>query len=373
MDYVRAATATFTEAPFNNIDALVFCQIFYPKLEVVLDGDGVSRLNAGYRVRDFWRNEYADEMFCDEITDRDNIKFFAEIAASRRFRDIKISNLVAETTASDEKQFAACRFGIDEETDFVCFRGTDGSLLGWKEDFNLSFMKEVPSQGEAVDYINRFYGPGSEGEGRKLYIGGHSKGGNLAVYGGIKCDPSIHDRILGIYSLDGPGFRDEVVDELHNTPGREKLNIIKIVPQSSVIGMLLQNQGEYFIIHSKAVGIMQHSAYTWQMLDDDFQYVDNMSHSGELVDRTVHEWLMNATDEERERFSSALFDTLFANDINTVHDLKHLTPSAVAGILRELKDMDEPTQETVRSMLKGLARAGFEASIGQLRQGDDPE
>ncbi len=360
-EHIRKNHSTFAEEPFTEVDSLMLCQLFYARWEAVLDGEGVDRLASNYTIRDFYKNEYDDLQFCDAITDEDNMAFCAAAAASKRFRDIKVKNLVAETSTEKIKQFAAVTYELDENTDYVCFRGTDGSLTGWKEDFELSFMDEISSQNEAFKYINRFYGPGSAGEKKNIYIGGHSKGGNLAVYAALCCNPEIHSRIIEVFSHDGPGFCDKVLDRLKMIQDESHIRINKTVPQSSIIGMLLQSDVDMKIIKSNAIGgILQHSAFSWVIEDGEFIRLDTLTYSGEYMNRTLHDWLESAPPERREVFTNALFDILMDNEIHTIHDLKRLSPVKILGIMDSINELDDETKEALMLMFKTLMASAFE-------------
>jgi hypothetical protein len=381
IEYVKNAHKTFAEEPFCPIDSLVLCEIIYVKIEAVLDGllghtpvdddndptyTGAS--NADYSgmvltVKDFYKAEYFEGMFSDAITDDDNLALLTSVAASRRFRDLTVKNVVMEFDEEKELQFAACCFEIDADTDYVAFRGTDGTLIGWKEDFNLSFMDEVPSQKLAVKYFEKYYGKGSAGENKRIYTGGHSKGGNLAIYGLLMSgedEPTdgndIKNRVITAFSHDGPGYRDEVLEELEKRAELFEVNIDRTLPQSSVIGILMESNEDYKVVKSESIGIFQHSAYSWQVDPEerDFVYLDKLSRGGEFHDRTIHTWVAGATDEQRETFVNVVFGVLLDNDINTLHDLKRLSPGQVKALIETFKGMDDEETEIVKSLLRAL-------------------
>lgn len=362
-DYVRQAHQSFREKPFNNVDSLVLCQIFYAKLETVLDGEGLNKLSSGYAVKDFNKAEYYDEMFNDHISDPQNYDFMREVVASKRYRDLKVKNVVAEQSDEYAKQFAAACFEIDENTDYVCFRGTDGSMSGWKEDFEMSFRREVPSQKAAVEYINRLYGPLSKGRKKSIYIGGHSKGGNLAVYGGVMCNQKIHDRIKRIYSHDGPGFRDEVSAKIVEITERDHLNIVRHIPQGSIVGRLLEHGGDFTVVKSTALGIMQHAAYSWEIEGDDFVKMSSVSRGSELTDRALSNWLIEATDEQREEITGLIFDTLHENGIDSVRDLKSINSAKFMAIMKSLESIPEEKKETAEKLLRMLLLSAIKEAI----------
>ncbi|MDO4383452.1 MAG: DUF2974 domain-containing protein, partial [Eubacteriales bacterium] len=273
---------------------------------------------------------------------------------------------------SCEKQFGAMIFELDKDRDFVAFRGTDGSMMGWKEDFNLSFMNEVPSQQEAVQYLERNYGSANRrGRNRKLYTGGHSKGGNLAVYSALRCSPEVQERILGAYSLDGPGFRDEVQVLLDEAASESGIPIIKLVPGSSVVGMLMQNNNNYQVIQSDGTGIMQHIAYSWQVEEGDFIYLEEIDGSGKFMNRTVHDWLLTVDDEKRRIFINTIFEVLEENGVETLQDLKAKSFTELAKMIASLRNLDEEERAVVGGVLKALAVSAVPKFRRRKRDSDD--
>ena len=252
----------------------------------------------------------------------------------------------------------------------MAFRGTDGSMLGWKEDFNLSFMNEVPSQSEAVEYLERNYGPGNrKGRNRRIYVGGHSKGGNLAVYATLMCSPEVRSRILGAYSLDGPGFRDEVQEELDRIQAKSDVAITKLVPRTSVVGMMMQNSSDYQVVQSDAIGIMQHFSYSWQVQDSDFVYLEEIDTGGKYMNRTVHDWLQSVPDEKRKVFINSLFDVLAEHQVDTLQDLKEMSLTDMAKMIASLRNLEEEDRAVVADVLKSLAGA----ALPKFRRKDSPK
>lgn len=362
IDYVKRTSATFQELPFNAVDSLVLSQLSYVRLEFALPEEkGVrSWFYKGHTLGEFFRNEYFDRIFFDGISDSENMELMAYMTASRRFRDLRIRNIVGDFDKSCEKQFGAMIFELDGNTDFVAFRGTDGSMMGWKEDFNLSFMNEVPSQQEAVQYLENHYGNSNRrGRNRRFYVGGHSKGGNLAVYSALRCSPEVQERILGAYSLDGPGFRDEVQVLLDGAEAKSNIPIIKLVPGSSVVGMLMQNNDNYQVVQSDGTGIMQHIAYSWQVEGNDFIYLEEIDGSGKFMNRTVHDWLLTVDDEKRRIFIDTIFDVLEENGVETLQDLKAKSFTELAKMIASLRNLDEEERAVVGGVLKSLAGAAI--------------
>lgn len=372
LDYVKNTTRTFEEMPLNPVDSLVLSQLSYARLEFAepKPENLPDRLRRGVTVADFFRNEWFEKIFCDGISDSDNMNLMAYAVASRRYRNLKIRDIVGDFDKSSEKQFGAMIFRLDANTDFVAFRGTDGSMLGWKEDFNLSFMNEVPSQSEAVEYLERNYGPGNrKGRNRRFYVGGHSKGGNLAVYAALMCSPEVRSRILRAYSLDGPGFRDEVQEELDRIQEKSEVAITKLVPRTSVVGMMMQNSSDYQVVQSDAIGIMQHFSYSWQVQDSDFIYLEEIDTGGKYMNRTVHDWLQSVPDEKRKVFINSLFDVLAEHQVDTLQDLKEMSLTDMAKMIASLRNLEEEDRTVVADVLKSLAGA----ALPKFRRKDNPK
>lgn len=362
IEYVKRTSETFQELPFNAVDSLVLSQLSYARLEFALPEEkGIrSWFYKGHTLGEFFRNECFDRIFFDGISDSENMELMAYMTASRRFRNLRIRNIVGDFDKSCEKQFGAMIFELDENTDFVAFRGTDGSMMGWKEDFNLSFMNEVPSQQEAVQYLESHYGNANRrGRNRRFYTGGHSKGGNLAVYSALRCSLEVQERILGAYSLDGPGFRDEVQGLLDAAEAENRIPIIKLVPGSSVVGMLMQNDDNYQVVQSDGTGIMQHLAYSWQVEEHDFIYLEEIDGGGKFMNRTVHDWLQTVDDEKRKIFIDTIFDVLEENGVETLQNLKAKSFTELAKMVASLRNLDEEERAVVGCVLKSLAGAAI--------------
>ena len=365
IDYVMNTKSTFDRLPLNSVDSLVLCQLSYIKFENVIDERNIScSASDKRRIRDFYKSEFFDKMFCDSISDEKNMMLFAAAAASPRFRDIIIKNISVDFNPKIEKQFAAMTFVIDKNTEYVAFRGTDGTLIGWKEDFNMAFTDVVPSQSQAADYIDRNYGKKMLfAQPKRIYIGGHSKGGNLAEYGALMSKPEIHKNIIEIFSHDGPGFRQDVLLKLEDVKKRDGLKINKQVPQSSLIGMLLQSQVEYRVVKSTSTGLMQHSAFSWQIDGNDFVYKENLAYGGEFFDKTMQDWLVMIDDDERKLFVDSVYEILTKNNINTYADVKNLSPKQIKAIYDDFSEADDEKKKVTAMVIKSLIKIAFKTAL----------
>ncbi|MDO4393799.1 MAG: DUF2974 domain-containing protein [Bacillota bacterium] len=357
IEYARICSKTFEEEPFNRMDALVLSQLAYTKYEAAADIVGDSQ-----PLRDWYRGEYFDVYFSDGMTDDQNREMLAAAVASRRYRNILLCNLVSTTDESTGEQFAAMTFGLTDNLSFVSFRGTDGSLVGWKEDCRMTFRERVPAQKSAVDYINNLCANHDAGKGQVI-IGGHSKGGNLAVYGAAFCDEEYQKRIVDVYSIDGPGFIEQVSDRIDRRIKAAGLNIIRIMPHNSVVGMLMESSGDYLVVKSNTIGLMQHILYTWQIEDGDLVFVDKLSLRSRYLDRTMRDWFKVATEKQRETFVMTFFGVLENADIQVLSDFQKLRFKDVVGMISEFKSCDEETAKVLEGMFKALIKSAAKQVI----------
>ena len=306
----------FEQAPLNEVDSMILSQISYIDFEGVVpsehDGKPIPLLTA---MRAYLRRHKGEVPYLGKILPPEVVSLAAKAAKSRRFCDVKLCGYVNRIHRRRQTQFSAITFRLSDGTGYVAYRGTDDTLIGWKENFNMSFMHPVPAQLVAVRYL--------EGAAATLtgdfYVGGHSKGGNLAVYAAVKCDPSLKGRILSVFNNDGPGFNREFITGTDYQSMRGKLRTI--VPQSSVVGMLLEHEETYEVIKSNADGLLQHNGFSWEVLGSAFIHLDTISSESRLIDTTLKSWLNQMTAAEREQFVDSLYNSLSAAGIRTLTDL----------------------------------------------------
>lgn len=354
IDYVKNELRTFAEHPFHEVDSLVLAQFSYIHL-----GNLIAPLSAGavrkpLTLQQLYRAECFPHYFADQIDAVKNRKLLAACAASPRFRDIGVAYYEQDFDEAQEKQFCAMTFFINADTVYLAFRGTDSTLIGWKEDFNMAFLTPVPSQEAAYHYTLAV----SKLVRGQLILGGHSKGGNLAVYAAMMSPPRLQNRILSIYSHDGPGFRDNVFAS--DPYLRMKDRIYKTLPQSSLVGMLLEHQEDYAIVESTAVGITQHNPYSWVVRNGDFVRLRTLTSGADYLNRTLSEWLSGLSNEQREQFVDALYSVISATGLTSVLELRENWQTEFAILLENMKNTDEPTkhilQETLRSLIHMTVR-----------------
>lgn len=350
IDYVKQNMNRFSDTPLNDVDSLVLSEFSYIKLKKVFDA-----IDDPVTIKDLYKAELFEDMFKEVVTTEKNKELLSALACSRRFRDIQILSYVEETSEFMQKQFCAITFLLKNDLIYIAFRGTDASLVGWKEDFNMAFMCPVPSQSEALSYVERV---ASKWKG-DIIVGGHSKGGNLAMYSVMMANENVQNRVLAVYSHDGPGFNcDNMLDEGYE---RIKSKIKKTIPQSSLVGMLLGNNEQYRVVKSSTVGIMQHDPFTWIVDNYDFIYQDKLNGPAQFVNKTINNWIMDMTVDEREQFVEFIFLVLRAGDANTLGELSDNWQSELHAMLSAYKNIDDDRRKDIMQFIRHLIKMAIKS------------
>lgn len=278
--------------------------------------------------------------------------FAQALARSPRFKDMQLYRFEEQFSESEEMQFAAVTILTGDGRIFIAFRGTDSTLVGWKEDFNMSFMDEVPAQREAVDYINRI------GDELKLPMraGGHSKGGNLAMYAASQCSPEVQRRIGTVYNFDGPGLSTAAAqsDGYRTIESR----IETFLPESSIVGILLERSEQYHVVKSSAESAMQHNPYSWQVTPTGFELLDALGWQSLYADRTIRSWLSSMSTEQRKTFVNALYSIIESTNANTLNEIDW--QKSAPRMLEAFGDLDLRTKGALILSLSKLIRSAVQ-------------
>ena len=237
---------------------------------------------------------------------------------------------------------------IPDQTAYVSYRGTDNTLIGWKEDFNMSFMEYVPAQIDAKNYLNDIANKIT----CDIRVGGHSKGGNLAVYASTFCDEKIKDRIIKVYNNDGPGFFEEVIKTKEYQQNLPKIHTY--IPQASIIGRMLNHEEKTTIVQSTQFGIYQHDLFNWQVMGSKFVTAYGLTENSEIIDKTLKKWLQEVSPEQREKFAVTLFEILASTDANTLSEINANKFANYKKIFESYKNLDEEGKNIINNTVKTL-------------------
>ncbi len=344
-DYLKwRGDLSFLQDGVNNIDALIFARLSYLPFEHIVPQTFENNVTLSFAAMAFSPVESMD----DVLWKMDPV-LLKTVGESPRFAGVKVSGYVNNHDYKSKMQFSAICFDLENGVRFVSFRGTDASFVGWEEDFNMFTSITLPSQLHALKYFEQ----AAECDSR-LILGGHSKGGNLALYCAMNSVPSVQDRIEAVYNFDGPGFHREILDtkQFEAVKGRA----FSFVPQSSIFGMMLEHDEDFSIVSSKNKSFMQHDIYSWEVMGCDFIYLDRLTNSSRFISGTLDGFLEKMTDEEKENFTNAFFTLLESTEISHFREVPKAPISSSASIIKALKKLDK----TKRSALgRAIAKAAL--------------
>ena len=242
---------------------------------------------------------------------------------------------------------------------YISFVGTDGTILGWKEDFNMSFMEDVPAQIAGKKYTEKV---ASKYPNKKIRLGGHSKGGNVAVYSAVTVEKSIQDRIIKVVNYDGPGFDRKFIDSIENKEIIEK--VFTYIPQDSVIGRILEHEEGYEVVESVEKRLYQHDIYSWQIVRNNMVKLDKTTKSSEVINETMRNWLKDTTPEQRKIFFDAVFEIFYSTSASTFSEISSSWVKSIPKLIGSYKELSEDDRKHITEMLKLFGKLYFSSRKG---------
>ena len=377
LDYLETKLASFEDEPLNPVDSAALTQLCMVRGEDVLPPLEERKSFAGLRailrnvtsretrpvpIRDMLLAEHFPGMFTGLDPKNIKLNLFA-LAASPRFRTMCAHDYLSLFDAEQETQFAAMTFTAKKQFVYVGFRGTDTSLAGWKENFNMAFADAVPAQHQAERYLEaiaaKTTGP--------LYVGGHSKGGNLAEYAALKASPETQARIERVFIHDGPGFKEGTFSDKDYEPLQGRIH--KTIPTESFVGILLESQAPVHVVKSRAKGLDQHSVFSWEVDDalDDFAYAGEMPESTKLMAESLRAWLARFDDREREAVVESVFRAIEASGADDAGDLLSGGSKSIAILVDALKKAEVSDRDTLIDAGKTFIGAAVDRAAAPLR------
>ena len=354
VDYVAwRGDFSFAVTPWCAIDALLMATLSY------LNFHGVSD-EKGWTLSEVKRIELL-------IEDQKSTSFparrrmFEAMADSIRFRDCRMHHFIALTDEKQEMQFSAMCIDLPDDTLCVAFRGTDNTIIGWKEDFNMSYRTLVPGQETATHYLKQL----AQTTDRPLRLTGHSKGGNLAMYAAACAAPDLQDRIQEIVIFDAPGMNREMA----STEGYRRImdKIRSYIPQGSIIGLLMDYYEPYTVVRSTASGLGQHDPMTWQVYGPGFEEVGEIDRSAVVVRDTLHAWLDTSTPEQRGAFVDTLFQYVGKTKATRLSDLSNEKWKSLIAMVGSRKEVDPEARRIFNRLMAQAVTLGFGNVIDRVR------
>lgn len=416
LDLVSNDFTDFTNRKFNAVDALVFCELAYICMpESIPKYNDDSNALATVPLSELLRGEDFSSMFSSGSAKVDDFRksLLLAVAASPRYRGMRVGEVLerfdeSKVDDSCEQQFAAVTFDLTDCVGYRCFvvafRGTDNTLVGWKEDFNMAFRCPVPAQESAAEYLlsisrrackdscksgvknnifHRIFGYFANLFGKKpeqadmsqadtlqndivnqnndskIFVVGHSKGGNMAAYAAMRLDAEnqqLGDLVSKIYSMDGPSFGSDVVDP--KVFSRVVSRIEKVVPQSAFIGLIMDTGVPYKVTLADSIGLMQHFGMYWQVKDGDFDYCDHVTPRALAVSKAANDWMLNLPFEERKRRIDSVYNALTSLGYPTFDEISAHWSELLPKILSIATHMDSKTYELIRNIMSAFTGVG---------------
>ena len=332
------------EHPFNEVDALILSELVYLHFENIVPGveeDGCITIR---EAKARYKKSQQREMFY--YKSKENL--FDVLAVSPRFADMTLCNYVSTLDVKQQEQFAAMHVNVSPNLTFIAFRGTDSTVTGWREDLNMSYMMPVPAQQSAVDYVNRT----AKGLFKKYSIGGHSKGGNLAVYSATFCNPKLQKKIVSVYNFDGPGFNRTMITEEAYKAIDDRIHTF--IPEQSIVGMLMEHEEDYKVVESPEFSILQHEGFSWVINRDEFALVDDVDRFSKSFSVTLKAWLAHLTPTERKEVVDAFFDVFENAGINDFMEIADMDVMKAGLLLKEVAKVPHQLRDKVMKLIKLL-------------------
>ena len=323
---------------FNEIDSMILARFSYLLFDRINMEKKETIKSISDKMKDFENEEFRYNGDKELIT---------KLGLSDRFKDMEVTDFVETNVKEAEKQFGAITVHISNKEMYISYIGTDSTIFGWKEDFNMSFMDYVPCQIEGKEYLEKI---AKKYPRKKIRIGGHSKGGNVAIYSAIMSNLKIQDRIIKVYNYDGPGFNSKIVEQFKDAPILKKIETY--LPQDSVIGRIMEHNEKCEIVHSNEKGIYQHDIFSWEVLRDDLIKVESLTETSDVIKNTLTDWLLNTTVEQRKAFLDAIFEMFYATDADTFGDISKNLKNNLKKIYKTYKSITEEQKKTISEMIK---------------------
>lgn len=333
---------SFKEYSFNEIDNVLFSELSYLDWTNIAK-DKITLQNAANMLLEKENNQNKKRMrfkYVEAI--KEHLK---EMKDSFRYKDCILTNF--KLILTEKEQFGAICIYFEPEKMYVSFQGTDESVIGWKEDFEMSYSFPVPSQTEAINYLNEVV----TWRDNTVFVGGHSKGGNLAICSAMYCKDYIRHKIKKIFNNDGPGFRDKEFNSEEYV--RISNKIVSFKPEDSIVGVLLNNLPATKIVKSREKGIRAHDITSWECFGT-FLKEGALSENSKKIEAKFKNWLNKYKDEEKKRLVLTFFEVLGKIGVKSIYDFKKIDLSKVRVAVEEMKNIDIDTKKLYLEALKNL-------------------
>ena len=350
LDYLKWRNdLTFEKDSFNEIDSLILSRLSYFRWELIFDNENECTIENAYNKFALLNQEKI------HVLAKEDPDLFQLLAYSHRFKDCIVSDFVNLIDENDVIQFSAITIHLNSNLHYISFRGTDNTIVGWKEDLYMSFQSNIPAHKEALNYLRNI----AKKYKGKLYIGGHSKGGNLAMFASLFSSKIIQKRIFKVDNFDGPGLAQNLHDKVQFTDLYKRVQIY--CPQNSIFGrMLYYEDSRRTLIFSNGHGVYQHDVYTWDVLGNQFIYASKFEKESEIIDNALKEFLDKVSPNQRKETIDIIFDVLESTNEDTFKQLSSNWLKNSTQVVKYISKIEPEHRKIVLDSVKTLFSIMFD-------------
>ena len=342
IDYLeKVENLTFDQEPLNILDKVCINEIGYLTYEKWLTA---SDLKKPINLHDFAEGKELNPDYSFMVT-KERVELAEAMVRSRRFASLSLSNYRSVLDKEVEKQFAAMIFSLPElDYHQLVFRGTDDSVIGWKEDFQLTYSREIPAHRSAMTFLEDHL-PNLSG---RITVSGHSKGGNLALYSAVQSSTALREKIAELLLLDSPGLMKSLIEKPSYQELKARMTVIR--PQDSVVGVMLYWDRPAQLVAAEGIGFAQHNALTWEvdLVANDFAYVDQPTELSQRLEETFQEWIETLPNQELKQVCDLVFDTILDSGIESLDDIGIQALPQIGQMLQEFGNLSDKQKKVLQ-------------------------
>ncbi|WP_295591953.1 Mbeg1-like protein [uncultured Streptococcus sp.] len=342
IDYLeKVKELTFDQEPLNILDKVCINEIGYLTYEKWLTA---SDLKKSINLHDFAEGKELNPDYSFMVT-KERVELAEAIVRSRRFASLSLSNYRSVLDKEVEKQFAAMIFSLPElDYHQLVFRGTDDSVIGWKEDFQLTYSREIPAHRSAMTFLEDHL-PNLSGH---ITVSGHSKGGNLALYSAVQSSTSLREKIAELLLLDSPGLMKSLLEKPSYQELKARMTVIR--PQDSVVGVMLYWDRPAQLVAAEGIGFAQHNALSWEvdLAANDFAYEDQPTELSQRLEETFQEWIETLPKQELKQVCDLVFDTILDSGIESLDDIGIQALPQIGQMLQEFGNLSDKQKKVLQ-------------------------
>lgn len=365
LDYVcLRKDIDFKARPLNMVDILVLNNLSYVNWDGIVDQDAVPIHEACDKYLQMYSEQELQKQYSFSMNMPNLVRYLQQ---SMRYVDVKIQNYKKVYSDEDLIQFNAITVVLPDQTLIVAFGGTDGSITGWKENLLMTYKTDIPCQILAKEYLENvmngipetsfWFGLKKKKVYPKIFVTGHSKGGNLAMYAYLK-NPNINEHVTKVCSFDGSGFIDGFWDSYTDVS-----KITNYIPKGSIIGRLLNHKENVKIMDACQSGLAQHDTFMWSVDVNDFVYLDELSHESDEVLNSIDALLFSRPLDEREHYTKLIGDFFDRMHIYTIADLSELSFRQALSGLKEIRQLSSEEIKFILEVVKLIVQQSGVVSL----------